>query len=156
MIKNKFIICSVLSFFLVACSLSNPLKKEAKVTNKDCPQSLILYEARSLDLGNANIELQNEYALNCYLFVDENKVEISTDYKINVLLSEEEKNTYEVELIIFVTNINEDNKIAEFQYFKDLKLDREGYKWHNFDLNDKFQIDLDTYDQGIKLFYAIN
>ena len=156
MIKNKFVICSILSFFLVACSLSNPLKKEVKVINKDCPQSLILYEARSLDLGNANIELQKEYALNCYLFVDENKVEISTDYKLNVLLSEEEKNTYEVELIIFVTNINEDNKIAEFQYFKDLKLDREGYKWHNFDLNDKFQIDLDTYDQGIKIFYAIN
>ncbi|MDC3097252.1 hypothetical protein OA497_02825 [Alphaproteobacteria bacterium] len=156
MIKNKFIICSVLSFFLVACSLPNPLKKESKAINKDCPQSLILYEARSLDLGNANIELQNEYALNCYLFVDENKVEISTDYKLNVLLSEEEKNTYKVELIIFVTNINEDNKIAEFQYFKDLKLDREGYKWHNFNLNDKFQIDLDTYDQGIKIFYAIN
>ena len=156
MIKNKFVICSILSFSLVACSLSNPLKKEAKVINKDCPQSLILYEARSLDLGNANIELQNEYALNCYLFVDENKVEISTDYKLNVILSEAEKNTYEVELIIFVTNINEDNTIAEFQYSKDLKLDREGYKRHSFDLNDKFQIDLDTYDRGIKMFYAIN
>ena len=156
MIKNKFVICSILSFFLVTCSLSNPLKKEAKVINKDCPQSLILYEARSLDLGNANIELQKEYALNCYLFVDENKVEISTDYKLNVLLSEEEKNTYEVELIIFVTNINEDNKIAEFQYSKNLKLDRKGYKRHSFDLNDKFQIDLDTYDRGIKMFYAIN
>ena len=70
MIKNKFVICLILSFFLFACSLSNPLKKEAKVINKDCPQSLILYEARSLDLGNANIELQNEYTLNCYLFVD--------------------------------------------------------------------------------------
>ena len=112
MIKNKFIICSILSFFFVACSLSNPLKKEAKVINKVCPQSLILYEARSLDFGNANIELQNEYALNCYLLVDEDKVEISTDYKLSVLLSEEEKNTYEVELIIFVTNIKEDNKIA--------------------------------------------
>ena len=156
MIKNKFILCSILSLFLVACSISNPLKKEANVINKYCPQSLILYEARSLDLGNANIELQNEYTLNCYLFVNEDIVEISTDYKLNLLLSEEEKNTYKVELIIFVTNLNEDNKIAEFQYSKDLKLDREGYKWHNFDLNDKFQIDLDTYDQGIKIFYAIN
>ena len=81
---------------------------------------------------------------------------IRDSYKLNVLLSEEEKNTYEVELIIFVTNINEDNKIAEFQYSKDLKLDREGYKRHSFDLNDKFQIDLDTYDRGIKMFYAIN
>ena len=156
MIKNKFIICLILSLFLAACSLSNPLKKEANVINKDCPQSLILYEARSLDLGNANIELQNDYTLNCYLFVDEDIVEISTDYKLNVLMSEEEKNTYKVELIIFVTNFNEDNKIAEFQYSKDLKFDREGYKWQNFDLNDKFQIDLDTYDQGIKMFYAIN
>ena len=156
MIKNKFIICLILSLFLAACSLSNPLKKEANVINKDCPQSLILYEARSLDLGNANIELQNDYTLNCYLFVDEDIVEISTDYKLNVLMSEEEKNTYKVELIIFVTNLNEDNKITEFQYSKDLKFDREGYKWQNFDLNDKFQINLDTYDQGIKMFYAIN
>ncbi len=156
MIKNKFIICLILSLFLAACSLSNPLKKEANVINKDCPQSLILYEARSLDLGNANIELQNDYTLNCYLFVDEDIVEISTDYKLNVLMSEEEKNTYKVELIIFVTNLNEDNKITEFQYSTDLKFDREGYKWQNFYLNDKFQIDLDTYDQGIKMFYAIN
>ena len=156
MIKNKCIICFILSFFLVACSPYNPLKKVTKVINKDCPQSLILYEASSLHFVNANIELQNEYAINCYLLVNEGKVEISTDYKISVLLYEEEKNTYEVELIIFVTNINEDNKIAEFQYSKDLKLDREGYKLHSFDLNDKFQIDLDTYDQGIKMFYAIN
>ena len=155
--KNyKFIIYLILTFFLVSCSISNPLKKELKVTNKDCPQSLILYEARSLNLSNANIELQNDYNLSCYLLVDKSIVEISTDYKINVLLSEEEKNTYKVELIIFVTNLNEDNKIAEFQYSKDLKLDREGYKWHNFYLNDKFQIDLDTYDEGIKIFYAIN
>ena len=156
MIKNKFLICSILSFFFIACSNTNPLKKEAYVIDKDCPQSLILYEAKSLDLGNAFIELQNNYALNCYLFVDEDKVEISTDYILSVLLSEEEKNTYEVELIIFVTNINEENKIAELQYSKDLKLDREGYKLYSFDLNDKFQIDLDTYDKGIKLFFAIN
>ena len=54
--NNKFIICFILTFFLVSCSISNPLKKELKVTNKDCPQSLILYEARSLNLGNANTQ----------------------------------------------------------------------------------------------------
>ena len=53
--NNKFIICFILTFFLVSCSISNPLKKELKVTNKDCPQSLILYEARSITLDNANI-----------------------------------------------------------------------------------------------------
>ncbi len=154
--NNKFIICFILTFFLVSCSISNPLKKELKVTNKDCPQSLILYEARSLNLSNANIELQNDYNLSCYLLVDKSIVEISTDYKINVLLFEEEKKTYLVDFMIFVTNLSEDNIIAEFQYPKDLKLDREGYKWQNFDLNEKIQIDLDTYDEGIKIFYAIN
>ena len=29
-------------------------------------------------------------------------------------------------------------------------------KINSIDLNDKFQIDLDTYNQGIKIFYAIN
>ena len=154
--NNKFIIFYILTFFLASCSISNPLKKELKVTNKDCPQSLILYEARSLNLGNAKIELQNEYNLICNLLVDEGIVEISTDYKINVLLSEEDKKTYVIDFIIFVTNLSEDITIAEFQYSKDLKFDREGYKWQNFDLNEKIKIDSDTYDEGIKIFYAIN
>ncbi len=156
MAKNKFIICSILSFILVACSIPNPIKKEVKVIYKECPQSLILYKARSIDLGNTNIELQNDYNLSCYLFVDEDSVEISTDYKLNIYLSDEDKNNYEVELIIFVTNLNEDYKIAEFKYLKELKLDSKINKISSIDLNDKFQIDLDTYNQGIKIFYAIN
>jgi hypothetical protein len=156
MAKNKFIICSILSFILVACSIPNPIKKEVKVTYKECPKSLILYKARSIDFGNTNIELQNDYNLSCYLFADEDSVEISTDYKLNIYLYDEDKNTYEVELIVFVTNLDEDNKIAEFKYQKEIKLDMEINKINSIDLNDKFQIDLDTYNQGIKIFYAIN
>ena len=120
MAKNKFIICSILSLILVACSIPNPIKKEVKVTYKECPQSLILYKARSIDFGSTNIELQNDYDLSCYLFVDEDSVEISTDYKLNINLSDEDKNTYEVEFIVFVTNIDKDNKIAEFKFKKKL------------------------------------
>ena len=157
MAKNKFIICSFLSFILVACSIPNTLKKkEVKVTYKECPQSLILYKAKSVDFGNTNIELQNDYNLSCYLFVDEDSVEILTDYKLNIYLSDEDKNTYAVELIVFVTNLDEDYKIAEFKYQKEIKPDIEINKINSIDLNDKFQIDLDTYNQGIKIFYAIN
>ena len=157
MAKNKFIICSILSFILVACSIPNTLKKkEVKVTYKECPQSLILYKAKSVDFGNTNIELQNDYNLSCYLFVDEDSVEISTDYKLNINLTDQDKNTYEVELIVFVTNLDEDYKIAEFKYQKEIKPDIEINKINSIDLNDKFQIDLDTYNQGIKIFYAIN
>ncbi len=157
MAKNKFIICSILSFILVACSIPNPIKKkEIKVTYKECPQSLILYKARSIDFGSTNIELQNDYDLSCYLFVDEDSVEISTDYKLNINLSDEDKNTYEVEFIVFVTNLDKDNKIAEFKYQKEIKLDMEINKINSIYLNDKFQVDLDTYNQGIKIFYAIN
>ena len=157
MAKNKFIICSILSFILVACSIPNPIKKkEIKVTYKECPQSLILYKARSIDFGSTNIELQNDYDLSCYLSVDEDSVEISTDYKLNINLSDEDKNTYEVEFIVFVTNLDKDNKIAEFKYQKEIKLDMEINKINSIYLNDKFQVDLDTYNQGIKIFYAIN
>ena len=157
MAKNKFIICSILSFILVACSIPNPIKKkEVKFSYKECPQSLILYKARSIDFGNTNIELQNDYNLSCYLSVDEDSVEISTDYKLNINLTDEDKNTYEVELIVFVTNLDEDYKIAEFKFQKEIKLNMEIDKINSIDLNDKFQIDLDTYNQGIKIFYAIN
>ena len=156
MAKNKFIICSILSFILVACSIPNPIKIELKFSYKECPQSLILYKARSIDFGNTNIERQNDYNLSCYLSVDEDSVEISTDYKLNINLSDEDKNTYEVELIVFVTNLDEDYKIAEFKYQKEIKPDIEINKINSIDLNDKFQIDLDTYNQGIKIFYAIN
>ena len=156
MAKNKFIICSILSFILVACSIPNPIKKEVKVTYKECPKSLILYKARSIDFGNTNIELKNDYNLSCYLFVDEDSIEISTDYKLNINLSDEDKNTYEVELIVFVTNLDEDYKIAEFKYQKEIKPDIEINKINSIYLNDKFQIDLDTYNQGIKILYAIN
>ena len=154
--KIKFIICFITTFLIFACSFPNPLKKEVKITSKDCPKSLILYEARSLDLGNAKIKLKTDYNLSCYLLVDKDIVEISTDYEINVLLSEEEKNTYVIDFIIFVTDLSEDNKLAEFNYSKDLKLVKEGYKWHDFSFNEKFQIPLNTYDLGIKIFYAIN
>ena len=157
MAKNKFIICSILSFILVACSIPNPIKKkEVKFSYKECPQSLILYKARSIDFGNTNIELQNDYNLSCYLSVDEDSVEISTDYKLNINLTDQDKNTYEVELIVFVTNLDEDYKIAEFKFQKEIKLNMEIDKINSIDLNDKFQIDLDTYNQGIKIFYAIN
>ena len=115
-----------------------------------------MYKARSIDFGSTNIELQNDYDLSCYLFVDEDSVEISTDYKLNINLSDEDKNTYEVEFIVFVTNLDKDNKIAEFKYQKEIKLDMEINKINSIYLNDKFQVDLDTYNQGIKIFYAIN
>ena len=157
MAKNKFIICSFLSFILVACSIPNPIKKkEIKVTYKECPQSLILYKARSIDFGNTNIELQNDYNLSCYLFADEDSVEISTDYKLNIYLSDEDKNTYEVELIVFVTDESKQITIDEFKYLKELKIENNDRKFFVFKFNDKIQIDLNTYNSGVRLFFAIN
>ena len=71
MMKNKFIILSNLSLFLTSCSISNPLKKESKIIAKDCPQSLILYESRTFDFGDAIVELPTGYGLNCYLIEEE-------------------------------------------------------------------------------------
>ena len=142
----------ILSFILVACLIPNPIKKRNKSYLQRMPQSLILYKARSVDFGNTNIELQNDYNLSCYLSVDEDSVEISTDYKLNINLTDQDKNTYEVELIVFVTNLDEDYKIAEFKFQKEIKLNMEIDKINSIDLNDKFQIDLDTYNKGIKYF----
>ena len=103
MIKNKFLIYYFLCSFLLSCSISKPLKTNSKISSKDCPRSLILYESRSLELGNAKLELPTDYFLNCYLIEDKGIVEISIDYSLNVLLKEEEKNEYLSNFTVFVS-----------------------------------------------------
>ena len=156
--KNKFIILSILSLFLTSCSISNPLKKESKIIAKDCPQSLILYEARTFDFDDAIVELPTGYDLSCYLIEQEGVVEISTNYSLNVNLKEKEKEIkiYQVNLIIFITDQSKEVKIKEFQFSKDLKIQKEEKNFFVFNFNDKIQIDSDVYNEGIKLFYALN
>ena len=156
MIKNKFLIYCFLCSFLLSCSTSNPLKTNSKISSKDCPRSLILYESRSLELGNAKLELPTDYLLNCYLIEDKGIVEISIDYSLNVLLKEEEKNEYLSNFIVFVTDESKQITLDEFNFLKELKIENNERKFFVFKFNDKIQIDLNTYNSGIRLFYAIN
>ena len=156
MIKNKFLIYCFLCSFLLSCSISNPLKTNSKISSKDCPRSLILYESRSLELGNAKLELPTDYFLNCYLIEDKGIVEISIDYSLNVLLKEEEENEYLSNFIVFVTDESKQITINEFKFLKELKIENNERKFFVFKFNDKIQIDLNTYNSGVRLFYAIN
>ena len=156
MIKNKFLIYCFLCSFLLSCSTSNPLKTSSKISSKDCPQSLILYKSRSLELGNAKLELPTDYLLNCYLIEDKGIVEISIDYSLNVLLKEEEKNEYISNFIVFVTDESKQITLDEFKFLKELKIENNERKFFVFKFNDKIQIDLNTYNSGVRLFYAIN
>ena len=156
MIKNKFLIYCFLCSFLLSCSISNPLKTNSKISSKDCPRSLILYESRSLELGNAKLELPTDYLLNCYLIEDKGIVEISIDYSLNVLLKEEEKNEYISNFIVFVTDESKQIILNEFNFLKELKIENNDRKFFVFKFNDKIQIDLNTYNSGVRLFFAIN
>ena len=156
MIKNKFLIYCFLCSFLLSCSISNPLKTNSKISSKDCPRSLILYESRSLGLGNAKLELPTDYLLNCYLIEDKGIVEISIDYSLNVLLKEEEKNEYISNFIVFVTDESKQITLDEFKFLKELKIENNERKFFVFKFNDKIQIDLNTYNSGVRLYYAIN
>ena len=156
MIKNKFLIYCFLCSFLLSCSISNPLKTNSKISSKDCPRSLILYESRSLELGNAKLELPTDYFLNCYLIEDKGIVEISIDYSLNVLLKEEEKNEYISNFIVFVTDESKQITLDEFKFLKELKIENNERKFFVFKFNDKIQIDLNTYNSGVRLYYAIN
>lgn len=156
MIKNKFLIYCFLCSFLLSCSISNPLKTNSKISSKDCPRSLILYESRSLELGNAKLELPTDYLLNCYLIEDKGIVEISIDYSLNVLLKEEEEIEYLSNFIVFVTDEGKQITIDEFKFLKELKIENNERKFFVFKFNDKIQIDLNTYNSGVRLFFAIN
>ena len=156
MIKNKFLIFCFLCSFLLSCSFSNPLKTNSKISSKDCPRSLILYESRSLELSNAKLELPTDYFLNCYLIEDKGIVEISIDYSLNVLLKEEEENEYLSNFIVFVTDESKQITIDEFKFLKELKIENNDRKFFVFKFNDQIQIDLNTYNSGVRLFFAIN
>ena len=156
MIKNKFLIYCFLCSFLLSCSISNPLKTNSKISSKDCPRSLILYESRSLEFGNAKLELPTDYLLNCYLIEDKGIVEISIDYSLNVLLKEEEEIEYLSNFIVFVTDESKQITINEFKFLKELKIENNERKFFVFKFNDKIQIDLNTYNSGVRLFFAIN
>ena len=156
MIKNKFLIYCFLCSFLLSCSISNPLKTNSKISSKECPRSLILYESRSLELGNAKLELPTDYLLNCYLIEDKGIVEISIDYSLNVLLKEQEENEYLSNFIVFVTDESKQITIDEFKFLKELKIENNDRKFFVFKFNDQIQIDLNTYNSGVRLFFAIN
>ena len=156
MIKNKFLIYCFLCSILLSCSTSNPLKTNSKISSKDCPRSLILYESRSLELGNAKLELPTDYLLNCYLIENKGIVEISIDYSLNVLLKEEEEIEYLSNFIVFVTDEGKQITIDEFKFLKELKIENNEREFFVFKFNDKIQIDLNTYNSGVRLFFAIN
>ena len=113
-----------------------------------------MYEARTFDFDDAIVELPTGYDLSCYLIEQEGVVEISTNYSLNVNLKEKE--IYQVYLTIFVTDQSKEIKIKEFQFSKDLKIQKEEKNFFVFNFNDKIQIDSDVYNEGIKLFYALN
>ena len=158
--KNKFIKFCILSLFIASCSTTNPLKKQSKIISKNCPQSLILYQARAFEFDDASVEIPTGYTLNCYLIEEKGIVEISTNYSLNLRIKEKEKEEeekiYKVNLIIFVTDQTNEILIEEFQFLKELKIQDNNRDNIIFSYNDKIQINLKTYNSGIKIFYAIN
>ena len=75
---------------------------------------------------------------------------------MNVLLKEEEENEYLSNFIVFVTDESKQITLDEYKYLKELKIENNDRKFFVFKFNDKIQIDLNTYNSGVRLFFAIN
>ena len=75
---------------------------------------------------------------------------------MNVLLKEEEENEYHSNFIVFVTDESKQITLDEYKYLKELKIENNDRKFFVFKFNDKIQIDLNTYNSGVRLFFAIN
>ena len=139
-----------------SCSISNPLKKEDKITYLDCPKSLILLPASKIIKNNSTIELPNDYQLNCYQINQSEIVEISIDYKLILKLSEEEIKEHQIQFLAFITNKNEDKKLEELRVVKSLDLNKSNKNIFEYNFNDKIQIAIEDYEKGIKLFMGIS
>ncbi len=154
--KNKFFISLILIIFVSSCSISNPLKKEAKVTYLECPKSLILLPASKIIKNNSTIELPNDYQLNCYQINQSEIVEITIDYKLILKLSEDEIQEHQVQFLAFITNKEEDKKVEEIRVIKNLGLNKSNKNILEYNFNDKIQIAIEDYEKGIKLFIGIS
>ena len=55
-----------------------------------------------------------------------------------------------------MTDQTNESLIEEFQFLKELKIQDNNRDNIIFSYNDKIQINLKTYNSGIKIFYAIN
>jgi hypothetical protein len=159
----KFFILLISSlFFFNACSIKNPLIKKSKITYIDCPKTLILAPGAKISNDQITMILNKNYSMNCYLpEPDSSKVVFEYNYTIETTFNNPSSEIEKVEFIVFVTNKTEDQKLYEEAHIKDIEINlseedlTEPYtQISNF--SDKITLDNKIYEEGVKVFIAIN
>ena len=161
MLKLFILIMSSFLFFN-ACSIKNPLNNKSKFSYIDCPQTLILAPASKISNDQVSMRLKKDYFVNCYLpKLDSAEVVIEYNYSIETLYKIPNPKIEKIEFIVFITNKEEDIKVYEESFFKDVSINifedemPESFREvSNF--RDQIIISKNLYESGIKSFLAIN
>ena len=161
MLKFFILLISSILFFS-ACSIKNPLSKKSKITYIDCPKTLILAPGSMISNDQFSMTLNKNYSISCYLPEPESKeVVFEYNYSIETIYKTPSLKLENIEFIVFITNKNEDLKVHEKTFIKDIEVNLpEDETTEPFtqitNLSDKIFLDQKLYENGVKTFLAIN
>ena len=161
MLKFFILLISSILFFN-ACSVKNPLSKKSKITYIDCPKTLILAPGSKISNDQFSMKLNKNYSISCYLPDPESKeVVFEYSYSIETTYKTPSSKIENIEFIVFITNKNEDLKVHEKTFIKDIEVNLlEDETTKSFtqitNLSDKIFLDQKLYENGVKTFLAIN
>ena len=161
MLKFFILLISSILFFN-ACSIKNPLIKKSKITYIDCPKTLILAPGSKISNDQFSMILNKNYSISCYLPEPESKeVVFEYNYSIETTYKAPPLKIENIEFIVFITNKNEDLKVHEKTFIKDIEVnlpeDEISEPFTQItNLSDKIFLDQKLYENGVKTFLAIN
>ena len=161
MLKFFILLISSILFFN-ACSIKNPLSKKSKITYIDCPKTLILAPGSKISNDQFSMKLNKNYSISCYLPEPESKeVVFEYNYSIETTYTNPSLKIENIEFIIFITNKNEDLKVHEKTFIKDIEVNLSDDETSEpftqiTNLSDKIFLDQKLYENGVKTFLAIN
>ena len=161
MLKFFILLISSILFFN-ACSVKNPLSKKSKITYIDCPKTLILAPGSKISNDQFSMTLNKYYSISCYLpEPDSKEVVFEYNYSIETTYKTSSLKIENIEFIVFITNKNEDLKVHEKTFIKDIEVnlpeDEISEPFTQItNLSDKIFLDQKLYENGVKTFLAIN
>ena len=155
----KILISAILALVITnSCSVKNPFNKKNEYVYLDCPKSLVLLKAKSIELNDTSLSINKDLSLICSEQANKNDlVSIQVNYEVEV--TSQKSINDEFTFWLFVTNKQEDQKLYEENFTNLINLeipeDSSGQIIQNFSFSNSITITKDDYKSGVRVFVGI-